>query len=374
MLLPSFPLLSDDIFRFFWDGLLLRDHIHPLNLLPGEVMQLDIDLSDYGFIYDQLNSPNYYTIYPPISQLIFYLSIIFGAFGVSKSALILKIILFLFEIGTFYLLFKLLRKFNKPIVWLGLYALNPLVIVEIMSNVHFEGVMACFVLGAFYLLFTQRVFLSGTSLALGVGAKLLPLMFLPAILLYILKVRYSFMKFVVAFMITSMALFIPFLLGVDFTNFGSSLDLYFQKFEFNAGLYYLVRSIGELLTGYNQIRFIGPLLSVSALIIILAFARRMFNNPMYTDDTLIDVCLLSFMTYLLFATTVHPWYLIMPLALMVFRPRLWILVWSYVIIFSYSRYSTPDFAPKYIWVTAEYVIILMAFIYEKVKSKNFTIH
>ncbi|MEQ9229236.1 MAG: hypothetical protein RIF46_01035, partial [Cyclobacteriaceae bacterium] len=71
------PSLSDDFYRFIWDGRLLAHGIHPFAELPG--FYLDPSLNIPGIdqsLFDNLNSKEYFTIYPPFAQLIFLISVL----------------------------------------------------------------------------------------------------------------------------------------------------------------------------------------------------------------------------------------------------------------------------------------------------------
>ena len=68
--------------------------------------------------------------------------------------------------------------------------------------------------------------------------------------------------------------------------------------------------------------------------------------------------------YLLFSTTLHPWYLAIPLALSVFTEYRYVIIWSALGILSYFAYSQPNFQEN-LWVIAvEYVLVLGYFILE----------
>ena len=73
LLLFAFPNLSDDIYRFVWDGQLISQGINPYGHLPSDLMSQNVSGLSETF-YTQMNSPDYYTIYPPLTQLIFYIS------------------------------------------------------------------------------------------------------------------------------------------------------------------------------------------------------------------------------------------------------------------------------------------------------------
>ncbi len=63
-----------------------------------------------------------------------------------------------------------------------LYALNPLVIVELTGNVHFEALMIVFLLAFLLALHRNQVRRAALFLALSAGVKLLPVLFLPLVL------------------------------------------------------------------------------------------------------------------------------------------------------------------------------------------------
>ncbi len=364
ILIFSFPNLSDDIYRFIWDGRLMHLGIHPLSYTPSQIITEGLLHSDYlKELYPLLNSPDYFTIYPGFCQLIFYLS----AMGENPilSSIIIKSGLFLAECGSIYFLYKILtiNKWYKSNVII--YALNPLVIIEICGNVHFEGFMVFFLLGGIYFVLMERYALSGVMWSLSIASKLLPLMFLPLVLVYLYNKRVGWFSFLGSLVVSTLILFVPLFASLDVNHFLSSIDLYFQKFEFNASLYYVFRTIGQWITGYNQIAVIGPSLSIIAMLMILAYAFRYYINKWIDGERLVDMMLYSFLTYLLLSTTVHPWYLALPLCLCALRPRIWVMVWSFLILLSYSTYASPSFQQNYWLIALEYLVVGLVWNAEK---------
>ena len=144
----SFPRLSDDIYRFFWDGNLICKGYNPFAYLPSYF----IDNQHFNNVintdvYNKLNSPNYYSIYPPVCQVVFAVAYFIFPKSVYGAAVVMKLFLFFCEIGTVFLLLKNEKRhtfFSKNAAIL--YALNPLCIIEICGNLHFEGAMIFFFL------------------------------------------------------------------------------------------------------------------------------------------------------------------------------------------------------------------------------------
>ena len=64
------PSLSDDAYRYVWDGLVQQNGINPYRLAPEDVTfnELQQDIT-----FTELNSKAHVSVYPPVSQLVFRL-------------------------------------------------------------------------------------------------------------------------------------------------------------------------------------------------------------------------------------------------------------------------------------------------------------
>src|SRR5690606_35260493 len=122
------------------------------------------------------------------------------------------------------------------------------------GNLHMEALLIFFLLLFLYQLHYQRYLTSAVPFALAVGSKLLPLMFLPFVWRKLGFRRFAAFGFVL--LVVLLLLFFPLLSLEVLRNIWQSIDLYFQRFEFNASVYYLLRWLGIQLTGYNQIAVI----------------------------------------------------------------------------------------------------------------------
>ena len=150
----------------------------------------------------------------------------------------------------------------------------------------------------------------------------------------------------------------------------SSIHLYFQNFEFNASIYYILREIGYIYKGYNTIAIIGKILPLITILIILMITFFKANK---TNKDLIISMLLAISVYYFLATTVHPWYIVIPLFLSLFTPYRYPLVWSFFLILSYSAYQNETLYKENLFlVFIEYTIVYTVFIYEVLKYNAFT--
>jgi hypothetical protein len=362
LLLFSLPALSDDYFRFLWDGRLLAAGENPFLNLPDFYAGTNFagvsGLSNS--LYLNLNSPHYFSVYPPVCQFIFGLAAYIDPENNLTGVIVMRFFILLAEAGSVWILIKLLRKFNLPERNILLYALNPLVIMELTGNLHFEAIMIFFSLAALYFLTQKRYHFSAISLGLAVCSKLLPLIFLP----FLFK-RLGFRNWLNYCLIVGLVcfvLFLPFLNAELIAHFSNSLNLYFQKFEFNASIYYLVREIGFLISGYNQIAFIGPLLSLCTFCGVIFLATRKTN--LFSENLPKQI---SYALTLYFALdmVVHPWYLTTLVAFATLTNLRYPVIWSGLGILSYAAYQTNSYTENTWLLTLEYAGLATAILLVK---------
>ncbi len=368
VLIFAFPRLSNDVFRFIWDGRLMLSGISPFAQLPEYFLIPENAVKGIDpTLFEAFGAKNTFSVYPPLSQWQFLFGVWLAPNDIYWSAVAMKIWQFIFEVGTLVLLIRILNHFKKPTSLSLLYALNPLIIIEISGNLHFEGTMIFFLLLAWWIMVQSQsvkgLLASAMSFSLAVGAKLLPLIFLP-FLLRKLGWRKSVVYFLGVTGFTAM-LFLPWLEQTFIANFGNSLNLYFQKLEFNASIYYLARWVGFQIAGYNMIGFIGPILGALAGVIILFLAHRTKWNDSWEKMTVYWLAAISI--YLFSTTTLHPWYLSLPIALSVFTPWRFPLIWSVLIYGTYVNYSYQPFRENLYMVAFEY-LILAGFLWFETKT------
>lgn len=359
------PALSDDFYRFIWDGRLLSAGYSPFSDVPSFYMDPGNTLPGLDTeLYDKLNSRSRFSSYPPLCQFIFWMSAKVSPNSIYGSVLVMKVILLLFEIGTLFLVKKLLEAMHLQARTILVYALNPLVILEIMGNLHFEGVMIFFLLLAFFLMMKGRLTVSSTAFASAVCTKLIPLIFLPA-LLRPLGWKKALLYWT-ATGIISFVLFLPLLNREIFYGFSTSLGYYFQQFEFNASVYYLVRAAGYAIFGFNIIHFAGPILAFIAAVCIFRIAFAPLSPPMNhgVHPGLFKRMLWCLFIYFVSTTILHPWYVITLLALSLYTPYHFPILWTGLIFLTYAGYEEYSFRENFLLVSLEYIILLAYISYE----------
>ena len=363
----AIPCLSDDYFRFIWDGKLFISGINPYLYLPSEIINTDI-AETAGLtqeLYNGLNSPEYYSVYPPIKQLIFSVGGYFSKFGMLAGIIAIRVPIIIAE----FFIIKYIRKLldglqmsHHHVLW---YALNPLVIVELSGNLHFEGMMLmCVVIGIYWLIHNKW---GGAAVwwAMAISIKLIPILFLPVLLK-----RLGLVKSVWFYIITSIVIaftFLPFLDEQLIHHLFSSIDLYFRTFEFNASIYYIIRWLGYQKVGYNIIQQVGPILSIATFVLVMMV--YFYKNNSWED--MLKKMLFAYTIYLLLATTIHPWYAVNLVLLSVFvKNYRFAIAWSALIILSYSAYMSNAYQENYWLITIEYVVVFGWIGYELLRNKQ----
>ena len=369
--LPAAPAFSDDVHRFRWDGLLVANGVSPFRFRPDEIIAdgartaipaegpRNIVLPKLQQLYRLINSPHYYSVYPPVCQAIFGAAARLFPNSATGFAVGLRLVILAAEAGTAWLLLALLPALGAPPERAMRYLLHPLVIVELTGNLHFEGIALCFLLLALWLLSRQRWAVSAVAMGLGVATKLLPLLALPLLVRRLGWRRFA--SYTALSLGTVGLLFGPFVSAELLGNISQSLRLYFRNFEFNASIYYLLRPVGYWLTTYNQITVLGPLLALGSGLAGLTLAWRE-QRPRLA--TLPHMLLLVLTTYYILATTVHPWYLTLLIGLSALSRFRYPLVWGGLAMLSYSAYRTSAYTENLWLVGAEYAGTLLVMVWE----------
>ncbi len=358
----SIPNLSQDFYRFIWDGRMILEGVNSYLYTPESfISKGEFPIVQAQELYNGMGSLNasHYTNYPPLNQLCFVIAGLFTGKSVLGSVIVMRLIIMAADFGTLYFGKKLLEKLKLPVHTIFWYILNPFIIIELTGNLHFEAVMIFFLVWSLYLLHIGKWKFAAVILACSVSVKLIPLFFLP-----LLFKKLSWKKSVGFFTIVGIVtilLFAPFYSSQFVNNYAETVGLWFQNFEFNASLYYIAREIGYLFRGYNEIAIIGkaiPIVVISFVLIITFFRKNK------TTIQLITAMLIALSFYYFTTTTVHPWYIATLLILSIFTKYKFPLVWSFMIVLSYLAYANDDNTETLWIITMEYVVVYGVFIWE----------
>ncbi|MCT4629873.1 mannosyltransferase [Winogradskyella sp.] len=394
LFLFAIPNLSQDFYRFIWDGQMLLEGFNPYLYTPDQVIQWGTSIPLANELYSGMGSlsSSHFTNYPPLNQICFVLGNLFPGKSILSSVIGMRLIIIAADLGTLYFGKKLLERLKLPSNRIFWYILNPFIIIELTGNLHFEGVMIFFLVWSLYLLHSKKWKSAAVLLACSISIKLIPLMLLPLFLRWFTSTKFSnqndniliqvkgdklgitkLISFYSIIGVTLLLFFLPFFSMKFIDNYSETVGLWFGNFEFNASIYYLIRAIGYSITGYNEIAIITKILPVVSVLIILGFSLFKKNNSI---PKLASSILLVFTLYLFLSTTVHPWYITTLVMICVFTNYKYPLIWSLIIIVSYLSYLGIGTADKSenLWVIAlEYSIVFSAFIWEVILKKKIKI-
>jgi hypothetical protein len=371
LILFALPLLSDDYYRFIWDGLIQCQGINPFAYLPSEIS----DPSPYmNGLLENMNSPDYYSIYPPVLQWLWYgVSALVGE-NTMAQVMLMRAVIILADIGVIVVGTRILRAMK---MWEGnvaLYALNPIVIVELTGNLHFEGLMIFFSLLAIYLFIRMKesadlLLLPAGALALAIGvmSKLVFVLSLPA-----MWRKWGWWRTLLAGAITlGMTAWLSsyFFDKELIQNVGQSFDLYFRNFEFNASVFNLIEFIASNYIPHYTVQVIGPWVTGAMVLVIclIAVFRKADTYPRFFETLLFILSV-----HLLFASTVHPWYVVNLLAIAMFTRYRYPVVWSFAAVFSYFMYSNGSIEVWWI-IAIEYTIVISYAVWEIWKGNRLNV-
>ncbi|WP_027077074.1 hypothetical protein [Maribacter antarcticus] len=364
------PNLSQDFYRFIWDGQLVLNFINPYLEVPNSLISKpNLIIQNAEQLYQGMGSlsAKHFSNYPPLNQLLFALTTFLGGKSILGSVIALRGIIILADVGVFYFGRKLLKKLNRSPHLIFWYFLNPLVVIELTGNLHFEGVMLFFFVWSMYLLSVNKWQWAAVVLACSISVKLVPLLFLPLFLTHFGLKRSILFYILVG--LTLVVLFTPFYTSEFIHNYSKTIGLWFSNFEFNAGLYNAVKQIAihfdakpwELIKTYGKIT---PVLTIG-IILLFTFLRK--NQDL---RVLLSSMMWVLTLYYFLSATVHPWYLIFLVTLSIFTTYRYAVVWSAAVVLSYFAYSQLGFKESLYLLAIEYITIYGLIIYEIGMHRN----
>ena len=371
----AIPNLSQDFYRFIWDGRMSLEGLNPYLYLPETLINKgNLPIKQAVDLYAGMGTLNgsHFTNYPPINQLNFFIAALFANSSIVGSVVVLRLQIILADMGIIYFGKKILEKLELPVHHIFLYALNPLIIIELTGNLHFESVMLFFLVWSLFVLLQKKWIGAALIFGLSVSVKLIPLLFLSLFYQWFTKNKETtgILKFLSFSAITiglNVLLFLPFLSSNLLSNYSGSVGLWFQNFEFNASFYYIAREIGTLFRGYNEIAIIGKILPILVVIFLLIIT---FFRKNKSPQQLITALLIGISFYYFTTTTMHPWYLATMVVLAVFTNYRFPIIWSFVIVLSYKAYANNPWQENLWLVMVQYLLVYGFLLWEIIQIKK----
>ena len=164
------PSLSDDLYRYRWDGIIQRGGWNPYAIAPEDPRLVGIRDQYWPHVSNQ-EMPN---IYPPVTELVLR-----GTAAASVKLLAFKAPMLIAEGLLVVLLAFWIRRSGRRDYTLAVYAWNPLVVVELAASGHNDSLAMLFSAAALFLIIERRLVLSTIALATAVLAKFFPILLAP---------------------------------------------------------------------------------------------------------------------------------------------------------------------------------------------------
>ncbi|MBI3327291.1 MAG: DUF2029 domain-containing protein [Nitrospinae bacterium] len=357
---PGF--LSDDMYRYLWDGLVQRAGINPYQY-PPEAPELAF-LRDEA-IFPMINRKSALTIYPPGAQVLFWVM----AWGWPGNVVGMKGAILFADVCSIALLLPLLRHLDVNRSRVLLYAWHPLVVTELGLSGHLDGVMIPFLLLAVLLTLKQRSWQAGLGLGLATLLKLYPAILLP--ILY----RKRTWRMPAAF-VAVVALGYLFYLGAGGQIIGYLPHYLAPAEENNLGLRRMLTHILGLVTDEPH----RLVLWLTSLILLVVMFQCLTSNQKAPREVINWGVRVIALYLLLVSPSVYEWYLIWLLALasltQTWSTPAW-LYWSWSVnldilaylpgIEAYAHwFRFAEYGPLFLWLGGGWLM-------HKVQGSRFTV-
>jgi hypothetical protein len=379
MLLTSPPTLSNDVYRYIWDGRLANAGVNPYahavnSPLLDPFHSVQRALVDHSWMA---------TPYLPASQAFFA-----AVYRLAPdSPLAFQVAAVGLDLLAGFLVIDLLRRLGLPRALSLIYLWNPLVIVEFAHGAHVDALMTSLTMAALWALVVVRFkVLSVAALAAATLTKGIPLLLLPVI------VRRWRWHRIVLYAGLVIGACVPFALGAGWGLVGpldgeglfGALRIYTDQWNYNSGAYHWLE---VLLSGYHTPGAVpaeavgrAPIIAAKSIVAIALGLVLVFvwwkGREVDDDLALLRLALVPLAAYLLLATTVHPWYVTPLVPLLAFLPsrpgrssraeRFLVpgLFFPAAVALSYLTYLEPDYLREYTLIRLlEYIPLYVAMIW-----------
>jgi len=308
------PTLSDDVYRYVWDGHVAAEGVSPYAHTIEDPALDHITIPER----DLANNPNLSSPYLPAAHAVFTATdLVLG-----PSTFSIQLVMMAFELGAAALVVSLLRtagvRSNRSL----LYLWNPLVIVEIAHGAHIDAVMTMLTLAALAATLRRPAAhwtIAPLALAAATLTRPIPLLLAPVMWwLWSNRQRATYVG-------TCFVAVIPF--GVasgwglgqatEGTGVFGSARVYSESFVFNSTIYnWLHHHLAGVADDPGRL---ARTIVVFIMVVVVAFVAKRARDTASPLDVM-RLALLPVATYIVLTPILHPWYLVLLAALLPFVP------------------------------------------------------
>jgi hypothetical protein len=330
------PVLSDDLYRYLWEGRVWLLGENPYRIPPS-----DPSLAAFrDALWEPINNKALASIYPPFLQVVFVMSALLGGHVWTIKLLAL--------LGLLLSVFVIARVSKRPRLALAL-GLNPLALSETALNGHFDFLVGGLLLLAAASLGRHALRLAGIATSVAVGLKVVGLVLAPLF--------WRRPRALLATSCVSALLLFPLVLSRAPGDPTSGPGQFAVRWQGNDSVFALVDWTVRQLTEPETAALVARLVVGLAMFAVAAIVLRANRPPLESARTLI-------WAVLLLSPQVHPWYLgwLLPLELACGGRAG--LGWSALVLAAYApldRWITDGVWAMPVWLQlAEYLLLGVA--------------
>jgi alpha-1,6-mannosyltransferase len=329
VLLGAPSTLSDDVYRYQWDGRAQRAQLNPYVVYPNAPGLAWLQNPEHP----QPPGEDTPTIYPPLSEFPFRL--IETVPGYKRVSTMLDVA----SAGVLLLLAAMKQPLHRVLA----YAWNPTVLVSFEMSGHFDSLAIFTLLTALFFLVTNRRALSMAGLALSFLSKFFPVLL---VVTFLKRTRIAYLGIFIGLVFV---LYVPFL--------GGGLHLldgagdYARDWVNNASLFHLLRFVAGSRVG-------AELAAGLIVLVAIGYLAKRQEPPLWSSLVLTG-------GVLLLSPTAYPWYFTWSIPFLCFYPSA---AWLLMSVTSVLAYSAPvaygagepfrnsvlmlslEYGPVYLWL------------------------
>ena len=317
------PALSDDLYRYSWDGRVQAAGTNPYRYPPESPALAELreqwlwpDASGCAQLdrppgCTRMNRPSARTIYPPLAQVWF--AGVYQVAGIDARHKAWQVAGLATDLAVVALLPMVLGAWGRDRRWTALYALSPFPVVEVVNNAHVDGLAVLLVVLALLLTARRRPGWAGALLGMAALVKLYPAVLVAGLVGAGLRRRAALVRGAGAALAVAAMSYLPHVLTVGARVLGYLPD-YLREERYDTGGRYLLAGLVGLPAGATAALAGGGVVAVAVWVLL----RR--PHPPRAFAALLGAGLLA-------TTPVQPWYAValLGVATVAAEPR-WALV------------------------------------------------
>jgi alpha-1,6-mannosyltransferase len=354
------PILSTDIYRYYWEGKVIANGFNPYLYSP-DAKELT-SLRDP--IWALLNLKYVKASYPPFLELFF--AIVYSIF---QSVFGYKIVFFALDLGLIATICLVLRELGLQRTNVVVYAWAPLPIIEVAQTGHNDPLVMFLVFVSFLFFLRKNNSISSHIMALSVVSKFFPAFFAPAFFKRWGK------RSILVFLVT-VALFYALLVPLGLGLFNGLLFA-INTVYFNGSIFPAIVGLLDFVGIFENPGFVTQIITYVIYAAILLWAYRSARN----EGDMLNFMKVSFAltgALLLLNRAFFPWYVTWTVPFLVFfTSPSWLLL-SGTVFLGYMKYDSfpppsyeaVDPSTRLLIDLVQYLPFYFLLVYELLRRRN----